>query len=64
MFGSIGRLKAAVEVVGRETVRVMKKNQFKKKKILETKEMLGQGGSSSVRSVKRISCLFYDTLCG
>lgn len=28
MFGSIGRLKAAVEVVGRETVRVMKKNQF------------------------------------
>lgn len=32
MFGSIGRLKAAVEVVGRETVRVMKKNQLKKKK--------------------------------
>ena len=41
MSGLVGRLKAVVEIVGREVVRELRKNQFSI--ILETKEKLETG---------------------
>ena len=41
MSGAVGRLKAVAEIVGREVVRELRKNQFSI--ILETKEKLETG---------------------
>ena len=58
MSGSVGRLKAVVEIVGREVVRELRKNQFSM--ILETKKRLETGPEffSSFWSRDVFVCLF------